>query len=72
MSREGYKRWRKKLRPRLTKIVYVPIQRIDVNVKDICNEKLLLQFMIDNFYPGYFLVKGGSGSFKKAFSNLNG
>ena len=67
MSKEGYKRWRRDLRPKLTKQVYRPLMRVDVNVQDIDNEEKLKQFMIDNFYPGYFLVKGVSGSLKSSW-----
>ncbi|MEK6859942.1 MAG: hypothetical protein AABX54_03940 [Nanoarchaeota archaeon] len=62
MTLEGFHRWSKKIRPKIKRIVYKPVLRIDVNVEDISNEEKLKQFMVDNFWDGYFIIRGVSGS----------
>ncbi len=65
MSKEGLKRFRPDLRAKITKWVYVPVQRIDVDVNYLSNEEKLKNFCIEFIgFPGYFLIKGMSGSVK--------
>jgi len=66
MSFDGYKRWNKKIRPKIKKIVFYPVQIIEgkkpylllVNPEDMSNVEKIEQLAIDVIqYPGAFQLR---------------
>lgn len=66
MSKEGRKRWSKKVRPYLYPDVYKPIDPpILAPVRELATPELIEEWCIRNIrFAGKFLLKGGSGSLK--------
>lgn len=68
MSKEGYRNWSEKLRPKVKRLVYVPGIRVDTPVEQLATTKLLEQWALDNIgYEGTFYVKGFSGTQKNSY-----
>ena len=60
MSREGYFRFAKEIRPYMKRIVYKPILRIDVMPELISNKESVEEFCLEHLWSGVWLMKGFS------------
>jgi len=63
MTKDGYKRWNRKIRRYAIPMVYIPKQVHTVHVSLINTQAKMEDFVASNYWEGVFLVKG--------FSNAN-
>jgi len=60
MSKDGYKHWSPKLRPKVHKMVYPPVLYMSVPVEELKNKKAIGKWAYENLWDGRFLMMGYS------------
>lgn len=61
ISKAGHRQWSRKTRPYVRNIVFKPVARIDIPVKDIDTKAKIMQLCEERFGEGIWIVRGGSG-----------
>lgn len=65
MKKEGVKQWRKKMRHKLRRIVFVPLTHVQRLPVSINTRKKLGIWMSDNFGAGTFVIRGWTKGYTK-------
>lgn len=60
MSKEGFKHWNRKARPKIHKKVYPPVLFIQVPVEEIESTEAIGRWAFENLWTGKFLLFGYS------------
>lgn len=60
MSLDGYRQWSKHLRASVTKLVYKPVERIDVLVSQIDTKRKIMSLVEERYGKGTWIVRGFS------------
>jgi hypothetical protein len=61
MSKEGYRNWSRDMRPRIKRVVYKPVIRVDVAPERISSKEAIEELSLDVIgYTGNFVMRGFS------------
>jgi len=68
MSKQGYEKWNRYIRPHIRRVVFRILMRIDAPVERLKNEDSIKELMLEFVgYEGYFYIMGCSGTLRNSY-----